>query len=51
MPYDAAWGLAATIATGFFKYVHMDGDVLKRGSGQVRYMSFLAQYDERDYFE
>jgi hypothetical protein len=51
IPFDAAWGVATAIATGLFRYLHLDGSVLKRGSAQIRYMAFQATYERRDYFD
>lgn len=51
VPYDAAWGIANSIATGFFKYLRMSGERLSRGKAHMSYLTFAASYDRRDYFD
>ncbi len=51
IPFDTAWGVAAGVAARTFRYVHLDGERLRGGSANIRYMSFQARYDERDYFD
>ena len=51
IPFDAGWGLASAVNGGFFKYLETYGAVLKRGTAQMSYMAFRAEYDPRDFFE
>lgn len=49
IPYDAAWGVAASVASGAFKYLSLTGEPLKRGGAQIGYMRFCANYDSDDF--
>jgi hypothetical protein len=51
LPHDVASGIAASLASGAFKYVQLDGDVLHRGQALITGMSFSLGYDEAEFSE